>query len=48
MEEEDGLGKFLRRCGEDGVIAIWVEAADDFGTGRTVDAQTGGTHERCR
>lgn len=42
MDEEDGPRKLVWRGGEDGVVAVWVEASDDFGAWRFVDADTRG------
>ena len=40
VEELDGVRVLIRRGGEDGVIAVGVEATNDSCTGRFVDAQT--------
>lgn len=38
--EEDGPGSLDGRSGQDGVIAVGMETANDLGSGRFVDAQT--------
>ena len=40
MEELNRVGVLVRRCGENGVIAVGVKATNDSCTGRFVDAQT--------
>ena len=39
MEEEHGVFILCGRGCEHGVVAVWMKAANDFGTGRPVDAQ---------
>ena len=42
VDEENGLGMLGGRGSEDGEVTVWMEAADDFCTGRPVDAQACG------
>ncbi len=39
MEEEDGARSLIWRSGQDGVVAVRMETADDAGAGRFVDPQ---------
>ena len=39
MEEKNWEGGFGRRSGEDGKVTVWMEAANEFGAGRLIDAE---------
>lgn len=39
MDEEDGLGKLVGGGVEDGMVAVWMEATDDFGAWRFIYAK---------